>query len=187
MNYFEEFTNTRIKKSDSLAAGISSKVLQIRKESIQKSLKEFEGTGHRQEYVGTIDEVMYFDDAKAESVNATWFTFESTVKPIVWIANEPKTPVDYSDLLPMAKQNVKVLVCIGGKGKKMRKAFAEIIKEIYDAASLEEAVEMASILAQEDDIVLFSPACRPNADVSFSEQGELFKKYVKNIENEHCQ
>ena len=71
MTYFEELTNTRLKRPSSMVAGISSKVLQIRKESIKQSLSDLNTIGHRQEYIATVNGVMYYDDSRAENVNAT--------------------------------------------------------------------------------------------------------------------
>ena len=81
MTYIEEITNTSQRQANSMVASISSKVLQIRKESIKQSLSDLNTIGHRQEYVATLDGVMYYDDSRAENVNATWFTFENLIRP----------------------------------------------------------------------------------------------------------
>ena len=184
MTYFEELSNLRSKRANNMAASISSKVLQIRKESIKQSLSDYDTLGHRREYVTTIDGVMYFDDAKAENVNATWFTFESTVKPIVWIAYGSNSPIDYTDLLPMAKQNVKALICLGDQKSNLKNAFGSSVHKIYDAKDMDEAIRLASFIAQEDDIVVFSPACKPTNGENFEERGNQFKNSVKQIEDE---
>ena len=67
MNYYEEITNTRFKTPTSMVDGISSKVLQIRKEHIKLSLSDLNTVDHRQEYITTIDGVMYYDDSRAET------------------------------------------------------------------------------------------------------------------------
>jgi UDP-N-acetylmuramoylalanine-D-glutamate ligase len=47
---------------------------------------------------------------------------------------------------------------------------------------------MASLLAQENDIVLFSPACKSdNKKETYIERGNLYTENVKRLENEHCQ
>ncbi len=188
MTYFEELSNARIKHAENMAAGISSKVLQIRKESIKQSLSDYGTLGHRKEYVTTIDEVMYFDDAKAENINATWFTFESTVKPIIWIACCSIESVDYTDLLPMAKQNVRVMICLGDKKNQLKDAFKNAVDEVYDAKDMDEAVRIASIVAQEDEIVVFSPTCKSaKQGETFEERGNQFRNSIKQIENERYQ
>ena len=185
MTYFEELSNSQIKRAGNMAASISAKVLQIRKENIKQSLSDYGTLGHRKEYVTTIDGVMYFDDAKAENVNATWFTFESTVKPIVWIACGSNEHIDYTDLLSMAKQNVKVLICLDDQKNNLKNAFESAVRTIYDAKNMDEAVRIASIVAQEDDIVVFSPACKPSRQYeTYNDRGNQFKKSIKQAEDE---
>ena len=188
MTYIEEITNTRQRPSNSMVAGISSKVLQIRKESIKQSLRDLNTIEHRQEYVATIDGVMYYDDSRAENVNATWFTFENLIRPVIWIAGGDSRYTDFSDLKPMARKNVRALICIGKENSNLMRTFQRDIKEIHEVDGLFEAVTMASLLAEENDIVLFSPACKSDhKNETYNERGELFTDNVKRLENEHRQ
>ena len=183
MMYTEELTNTRQTQPNSMVASISSKILQIRKENIKQSLSDIGTIGHRQDYVATVDGVMYYDDSRAENVNATWFTFENIVRPVIWIAGGDEINADIKDLRRMARNKVKSMVCIGSSNAKMKKAFQREVKDIFEADSLEEAVRMASLLAKDDDIVLFSPAAKTEG-TTFAERGELFTETVKQLENE---
>ena len=188
MTYIEELTNTKQKQRNSMVAGISSKILQIRTESIKQSLSDLDTIEHRQDLVATIDGVMYYDDSRAETVNATWFTFENIVRPVVWIAGGYDRDTDFKDLKHVAKKKVKALICIGKYNANLKNAFQRDIKDIYEVKDLEEAVDTASFLANEDDIVLFSPACKSDKeDETYIERGNLFKATVKHLENEHCQ
>ncbi len=183
MTYIEELTNTRLRQPRTMVASISSQILQIRKENIKQSLSDSGTIGHRQDYVATVDGVMYYDDARAESVNATWFTFENIVRPVIWIAGGDDSEANLKELRRMARNKVKALVCIGTNKAKMKKTFQREVKDIFEADSLEEAVRMASLLAKDDDIVLFSPAAKADG-ISFAERGELFTDTVKLLENE---
>ena len=188
MTYIEEITNTTLRQPNSMVAGISSKVLQIRKESIKQSLRDLNNIEHRQEYVATIDGVMYYDDSRAENVNATWFTFENLIRPVIWIAGGDSRYTDFSDLKPMARKNVRTLICIGKDNSNLKRTFHRDIKEIHEVEGLYEAVTMASLLAEENDIVLFSPACKSDdKKETYNERGELFTDNVKRLENEHHQ
>ena len=188
MTQIEEITNTRLRQPNSMVASISSKILQIRKESIKQSLSDLNTIDHRQDYVATIDGVMYYDDSRAENVNATWFTFENIIRPVIWIAGGDSKRTDFSDLKPWAKKNVRAMVCIGKDNSNLKKSFQRDVKEIYEADSLKEAVVMASLLAEEDDIVLFSPACKSdNKRETYVERGNIYTDNVKQLENEHRQ
>lgn len=182
MIYIEELTNTRPATPSTMMAGLSSKILQIRKESIKQSLSAPNTIGHRQEYVATVDGVMYYDDSRAENVNATWFTFENIVRPVIWIAGGDDSQIDFKDLKRAVKKKVKVLICLGNDSTELTKAFQKDVKDIYSASCVEDAVKTASLLAQDDDIVLFSPACRSsNSQETYNDRGNLFAKTVKQL------
>lgn len=171
-----------------MAAGISPKILQLRKENIKQSLSSFMNIGHRQDFIAIINGVMYYDDSRAENVNATWFTFENIVRPVIWIAGGDDSQTNFKELKRIAKQKVKMLICIGKDNTNLKNAFQKDIKEIHEAKGLENAVKMAALLAKVDDIVLFSPACKSaNKKETFSERGVRFIETVKKLENEHFQ
>ena len=187
MTYLNTLTNTR-RNTDSMAANINAMVLDIRKESIKRSLCDWDTIGHRQEYVATVDNVMYYDDSKAENVNVTWFTMESLVRPVVWIAGGNDSKTDYRDLKDSVRHNVKALVCIGKDNTRLKEAFGKAVGEIYEAKGIEEAVNIASLLADKDDIVLFSPASRSlNRRENFEKRGNRFVESVKALEHERHQ
>ena len=185
MNYLEELTNTGVKRPEGMAAGISSMILQIRKERIKQSLIDMDTVGHRQDHVATIDGVMYYDDSRAESVNATWFTMENLVRPVVWIAGG-NNQGDFDELKSAARKNVRAMVCIGNESEKLMETFNKSVADIYQAEDIEEATKIASLVAQEDDVVLFSPAC-PSNEETFEARGNRFINAVKQLENEHNQ
>ena len=186
MTYFEELINTKPKQS-SMVAGITSKVLQIRKESIKLSLSDLNTVDHRQEYITTIDGVMYYDDSRAENVNATWFTFQNIVKPVVWIAGGDDSLADFKDLKKVVKQKVRAMVCVGESNAKLKKAFHKDITDLFEVESMDEAVNLASLLAQNNDIVLFSPACKSSTGETYTERGKQFTETVRRLENERRQ
>ena len=185
MTYFEELINTKPKQPSTMVASISSKVLQIRKENIKLSLSDLNTVDHRQEYIATVDGVMYYDDSRAENVNATWFTFQNIVKPVIWIAGGNDRNTDFKDLKSIAKKKVKVLICIGKYNANLKKTFQKDIKDFYEVENLEEAVETAAFLAKQSDIVLFSPACvSDKEDETYIERGNLFTKTINHLQNE---
>jgi len=176
---FEKAEKMTPKRSVNMASGISSKILEIRKESIKGSLGDMQSQSHRQHYIDTIDGVMYYDDSRAESVNATWFTFENIINPVVWIVGG-SCHNNYSELIETAKQRVRAIISLGEEKENIEMTFKGNVGEIYEASSIEEAVNIASIVAQENDIVLFSPACK-DLNKSYSERGEAFEKEVKKL------
>lgn len=162
-----------------MASGISAKIVEIRNENIKSCMGDFNTIPHRQQYINTIDGVMYYDDSKAESVNATWFTFENIVNPVVWIVGGSYHN-NYSELIDTARKKVKTIISVGNEQENIEMTFRGVVKEIYGAHSIEEAVRMASILAEEDDLVLFSPACK-DQHAGYCDRGDLFVEEVKKL------
>ena len=165
-----------------MASGISSKILEIRKES--ENIKRCMGDtiAHRQQYIDTVDGVIYYDDARAENVNATWFTFENIVNPVVWIVGG-NGHNNYSELIPTAKKSVRAIISLGEEKENIQMTFKGAVNEFYEAKDMEEAVSIASIIAEENDIVLFSPACKDNV-MDYSERGAQFEQEVSKLMKE---
>jgi UDP-N-acetylmuramoylalanine--D-glutamate ligase len=160
-----------------MASGITSKIVEIRNENIKRCMGDT--IAHRQQYIGTIDGVIYYDDSKAENVNATWFTFENIVNPVVWIVGG-SCHNNYSELIDTARKKVRSIISIGNEQESIEMTFRSVVKEIYSANSIEEAVSMASAIASENDLVLFSPACKDN-EMDYNERGDRFVKEVKKL------
>ena len=160
MRYLFESTKKKTApKPGNMASGITTKVLGIRKDSIKNCMGDFNTMSHRQHYIDTIEGVMYYDDAQAESVNATWFTFENIVNPVVWIVGG-SSHTNYSELIETAKLKVRSIVCLGAEQENIAMTFRGVVNEIHEASDLAEAVKIASIIAEENDLVLFSPASK---------------------------
>ncbi|MBZ0242954.1 MAG: UDP-N-acetylmuramoyl-L-alanine--D-glutamate ligase [Bacteroidales bacterium] len=165
--------------SNSMAAGVPAKLLDIRNESLKQSLSDFQNIAHRIEYVANVHGVSYYNDSKATTVNATWYAFEDMTKPVVWIAGGIDKGNDYSILLPLVRDKVRALVCLGRDNKKLIKAFAPHIEHIAEADNVNQAVTIASVLAQKGDVVLLSPTCSSfDLFESYEDRGNQFKAAV---------
>ena len=176
---FEKTENLTKRRAEGMASNITSKILEIRKESIKNCMGDLNTMTHRQQFVDTIDGVMYYDDAQAENVNATWFTFENIVNPVVWIVGG-SCHNNYSDLIDTARKKVKAIIAMGNEKENIDMTFKYVVDDIYEAGSFAEAVHMASAIAEENDIVLFSPACKDN-EMDYATRGNAFVKEVKTL------
>lgn len=165
---------------NSMAAGIAGHVLNIRKEVIRESLSDFQGVEHRLEDVLTVRGVKYINDSKATNINSAWYALESMTTPVVWIAGGKDKGNDYSELMELVKQKVKVLICLGVDNSKLHTAFEGIVPVIVDAKSAEEAVQHAYKLSVPGDTVLLSPACASfDLFENYEDRGRKFKAAVR--------
>ena len=178
---FESPKKSVVRKPENMASSIAEKVLEIRKESIKNCMGDFT-MSHRQHYIDTIDGVSYYDDAQAESVNATWFTFENIVNPVIWIVGG-SCHTNYSELIETAKRKVKAIVSLGNEKENIEMTFKGVVNEIYEASDIAEAVKVASIIAEENDLVLFSPSCKDQV-MSSDMRGIAFIKEVRKLTTE---
>lgn len=166
--------------ANSLAAGIASRLIQIRKESLKQSLANYQNVPHRLEFVANVHGVAYINDSKATNVNSTWYALESFQRPIVWIAGGQDKGNDYGQLSSLVRQRVKALICIGADNTKLLNAFGEMVPRILTAETIEQAVAMASLIAVKEDVVLLSPACASfDRYQNYEERGNRFKSAVK--------
>ncbi len=167
---------------NSLASGIASRILEIRKESVRESLSDFVNVEHRLEFVAKVHGIEFINDSKATNVNSTWFALESMDKPTVWIVGGVDKGNDYSELFELVQDKVKAIICLGKDNEKIKQAFGSITTEIYEASSAMEAVAYGYRLARKEETVLLSPACASfDLFENYEERGNEFKKAVRSL------
>ena len=167
---------------NSMAAAITGKVLNIRKETIRESLTDFQGVEHRLESVIMVAGINFINDSKATNVNSTWYALECMQPGVVWIAGGVDKGNDYSELNTVVKEKVKAIVCLGKDNQKIIDSFSGLVPTIVETTSMEEAVRSAYYLAHKGDTVLLSPACA-SFDLfnNYEDRGRQFKLAVRNL------
>jgi len=167
---------------NSMAAAITGKVLNIRKEAIRESLTDFQGVEHRLEPVIMVAGINFINDSKATNVNSTWYALECMQPDVIWIAGGVDKGNDYSELNTVVKEKVKAIVCLGKDNQKIIDFFGGLVSTIVETTSMEEAVRSAYFLAHKGDTVLLSPACA-SFDLfnNYEDRGRQFKLAVRNL------
>lgn len=165
-----------------MAATLASKLLEIRKQDIKKSLEDFEGIEHRLEHFAKIKDVIYINDSKATNVNATFYALECMDKTTVWIVGGEDKGNDYNDLLPLVREKVKAIVCLGLDNEKIKRVFKNVVDIIVETAGAEEAAKVSYKLAEKGEVVLLSPACASfDLFESYGDRGRQFKTAVRSL------
>jgi UDP-N-acetylmuramoylalanine--D-glutamate ligase len=148
------------------------------------ALVSFSGLPHRGEIVGRYGGVTYVDDSKATNVGAAMRALAGFAQPVVWIAGGRDKGLDFSELADVAAEHIRAAVLIGEAAQKLEIALAGRI-ETHAAASLEKAVDLASRLAGDGDVVLLAPACASQDQFrDFAERGDRFRSAVTNLARE---
>ncbi|MDB4204139.1 UDP-N-acetylmuramoyl-L-alanine--D-glutamate ligase [Polaribacter sp.] len=167
---------------NAMAATMAARLLKVRKEAIKESLESFEGAEHRLENVAKIYGVEYINDSKATNVNATFYALECMDKQTVWIVGGVDKGNDYNDLLPLVREKVKAIVCLGLDNDKIKNTFGNVVDIVVETAGAEEAVKVARKLSEKGDAVLLSPACASfDLFENYEDRGRQFKAAVRSL------
>jgi UDP-N-acetylmuramoylalanine--D-glutamate ligase len=128
---------------NTMAAGLSAVVMDIRKERIRDAVQTFESLEHRMETVATIKGVEFINDSKATNTNSTWFALESMTKPTILILGGVDKGNDYSFLKDLVKEKVKAIVCMGIDNRKIHEAFGNDVGLMVNTNNAKDAVQAA--------------------------------------------
>lgn len=167
---------------NAMAATAVAQLMRIRKDTIRESLSNFQGVEHRLEKVLKIQNVQYINDSKATNTNATFFALDSMTTPTVWIVGGVDKGNDYDELMPLVREKVKAIVCLGVDNQKILNAFSNVVDVMVETTSMVEAVKISQRLAEKGDTVLLSPACASfDLFENYEERGKQFKAAVQNL------
>lgn len=167
---------------NSMAAALSGCIMDIDKEEIRKALGNFEGVEHRLEPCGTVGGVRYINDSKATNVNSTWYALESMPRDVILILGGKDKGNDYNEILPLVKEKVKAIVCMGKDNAKLLDFFGPHGIELHDTHSISEAVSTCAAIARPGDTVLLSPCCASfDLFKSYEDRGRQFKDEVRKL------
>ncbi len=167
---------------NTMAAGIASATVGIRKEKIREAIQSFEALEHRMEHVLTVRGVEFINDSKATNVNSTWYALESMDKPTILILGGVDKGNDYSLIRDLVREKVKAIVCLGVDNRKIHEAFQHDVPLMVNTGSAEEAVKAAFHFATKGDTVLLSPACASfDLFKNYEDRGKQFKEAVRDL------
>lgn len=167
---------------NAMAAASVASLLDISKESIRNSLLSFTAVEHRLEHVLKIQNRTYINDSKATNINATFYALESMEGQTVWIVGGVDKGNDYSSLLPLVREKVKAIICLGVDNDKIIESFSPVVDLLVETQSMREAVKMAHQLAGKREYVLLSPACASfDLFQNYEDRGNQFKEAVRGL------
>ncbi|MEM9141857.1 MAG: UDP-N-acetylmuramoyl-L-alanine--D-glutamate ligase [Bacteroidota bacterium] len=167
---------------NTMAAATIANLVGIRKETIRQSVANFQGVPHRLEKVLKIHHVQYINDSKATNVNSVYYALDSMNAPTVWIVGGVDKGNDYSGLMPLVREKVKAIICLGLDNEKIKDAFSNVVDLMVETFAMEEAVKVAYKIAERGDNVLLSPACASfDLFANYEDRGNQFKEAIKNL------
>ena len=167
---------------NSMAAISVAQILKISNEKIKESFKTFKSIPHRLEHFLTIQKVKYINDSKATNVNSVFYALDSFNEPIIWIAGGVDKGNQYDDLIPLVKNKVKAIICLGQDNNKLIDVFSSHTDLIVSTDNIIDVVSSAYKISKPGDVVLLSPACASfDLFKNFEDRGNKFKEEVRKL------
>tara|TARA_B100000767_G_C19776817_1_gene543046 strand:+ start:901 stop:2241 length:1341 start_codon:yes stop_codon:yes gene_type:complete len=167
---------------NSMAAATVAQLLNITNQDLKESLSNFQSINHRMEHVLTIQKVKYINDSKATNVNAVYYALDSMKSSTIWIVGGVDKGNNYNELLPLVREKVKAIICLGLDNKKIIDTFSSISDLIIETTSMAQAVNSAYRIAKPNDVVLLSPACSSfDLFENFEDRGNQFKECIRKL------
>jgi len=158
-------------------------ILNLDLDKSKKIIDEFPGLEHRLEYVGTYNDIIYYNDAIATIPEATIFGIEALGKVNTLIFGGMDRGIDYQDFEKyLSSCSVENLICMPTTGFKIADNLIKqnTDKKIFKADTLEEAVDIAKKVTKKEMICLMSPAASSYEYFkNFEEKGNFYKELVK--------
>ena len=167
---------------NSMAAAMAARVFEVKDTVIRQAMIDFQNVEHRLEYVLTVHGIDFINDSKATNVNACWYALESMTKKVVWIVGGVDKGNDYTELVNMADEKVKAIICLGENNQNIINIFRGKVDIILQASNMQEAVKQSYALADKEDAVLLSPACASfDLFTNYEDRGIQFKQEVRKL------
>ena len=161
---------------------------EVSDETIREVARTFGGVEHRIELVRIKDGVRYYNDSIASSPSRTIAGLRSFREKVILIAGGYDKHIPYDVLGPEIVEHVKLLICTGTTGPKIRQVteaaadYAPGKPAILSIDDFYEAVRKAAELAEPGDVVLLSPASAAfDKFKNFMVRGREFKKTVMEL------
>ncbi len=168
-------------KNAAAVAGVAQ-LLNIRKKTIRESMETFEGAPHRMQKVLKIQGVQYINDSKATNVNSTFYALQSIKVPTVWIVGGVDKGNDYSELMPLVREKVKAIVCLGLDNKTIIETFGSVVDVMLEVNNMNDAVKISQRLSEKGDVVILSPCCASfDLFTNYQDRGNQFIAAVRDL------
>ncbi|MGX8797878.1 UDP-N-acetylmuramoyl-L-alanine--D-glutamate ligase [Fusibacter sp. JL298sf-3] len=145
---------------NALAAALIAYSAGIEITHIRAGLKAFKGVRHRFEYVGTVDDRVFYNDSKATNPDAAICAVKATPKRTHLIAGGMDKGSNFSTWIQMFDGKIKSLVVLGETKHTIKETAEKLgFDAVYLVDDMAGAVQKAYELSAPGDTILLSPAC----------------------------
>ncbi|HOQ31431.1 MAG TPA: UDP-N-acetylmuramoyl-L-alanine--D-glutamate ligase [Candidatus Hydrogenedens sp.] len=167
--------------SNALAVLTSVNVVYKQPARVLNAMSSFKGVPHRIEFLGSKNNVEFYNDSKSTNVESLRVALESFQQPIVLIAGGRGKGSSYLPLRSLIQEKVYFLVTIGEDAENIEKAFSDLVRT-ERVTTMEEAVKVAWKNAIPQSVILLSPACASfDMYSNYEARGDHFRECVQKL------
>jgi UDP-N-acetylmuramoylalanine--D-glutamate ligase len=168
--------------ANALAAGLAGLAAGFSLEAIRSGLSGYEALPHRMETVARHEQVRWVNDSKATNVNAASAGISSMEGPVILLAGGSDKDADFSDFGQLVRSRAKDVILFGATRHRLAEAIGDDhVTAIVD--DLQQAVDLATLLAKAGDTVLLSPACASFDQFrSYEHRGDTFRELAQALQ-----
>jgi UDP-N-acetylmuramoylalanine--D-glutamate ligase len=160
-----------------MAALLAALAAGLEPHRLRAGVASFVPMAHRLQPVADIAGVLYVDDSKATNPDSAIAALHAYDRPVVLIAGGKPKNTEFAEMGRAIDRRARTVVLIGEAAAEIAR-FVESVP-VLRAASMEEAVALASGRAVAGDIVLLSPGCASfDMFASAEDRGERFAAAV---------
>lgn len=156
------------------------KIMKLEFSKVFKTIEHFEPLEHRMEFVGKVNDILFYNDSIATIPESTIYSVKAIENVNTLIVGGKDRGVNLSNLVEFLKASeVENIICLPKTGEYIFEGLKNTNKKIYLVESLEKAVRLAKQYTKKEMVCLLSPAASSYGYFkNFEERGNLFKKYV---------
>lgn len=144
-------------------------------------IKSFKPLAHRLEYIGTKNNIDFYDDSISTTVESAISAIKAITNGSVILIGGMDRGIDYTGLIDFLKDRpIANVVCMYESGKRVFDELSKYLTEgLYYTPDLISAVTLSKKLAPTDTAVILSPAAASYGYFkNFEDRGDRFKEYV---------
>jgi UDP-N-acetylmuramoylalanine--D-glutamate ligase len=168
---------------DVLAAVAGATLAGAGPEAAAAAIRGFPGVPHRLEPVGEWRGIRFVNDSQATIPLATLAALSAfDPAPVILVAGGQGKGLDYAELADTIAARCRGLVLIGESAERIERLVADRVP-VRRAGSMDEAVRLATGLAQPGDVVILSPAAASfDMFTDYAARGDAFRAAVAELQ-----
>lgn len=166
----------------SIAYYICHDIFSVPNEEFKIALKSYEGLPHRLQYLGKLDDILYFDDSISTVPETAIVAIESLGNVGTIIVGGMDRGVDYQSLVDyLVTSNIDNVILLPDTANRIRTQLIKkgCTKNIFMAGDLAAAVAIGKLNTAKDKVCLLSPAAASYGFYkNFEERGDAYKRLI---------